>query len=64
MLFHDLGKAINYIKSNPDCEVYGSVIVRRREYNDNAIKALVGVSIDGWKFGGDQSEDESNIYID
>lgn len=48
--------------------IYGAVSVRGKSYDDEEIAALVGTKIGpygaGWRFQGDQSWEESNIFID
>jgi hypothetical protein len=43
--------------------IYGCVIVKGKEYSDDEIRKLVGKNVKGWRYGGDQSNEESNICI-
>lgn len=43
--------------------IYGGVIVNGREYQDDDIKKLIDKPINGWKYAGDQANDESCINV-
>jgi hypothetical protein len=58
------GKATSGTSKGPVNDgIWGDVIVKGKEYQDEEIADLVGKNITGWKYGGDQGFDASDIAV-